>query len=155
MPDSPHDLVLVTKGSRFIRLGWSLAPEEFGNSQIVQFIIKYLPTSGSGNMVSSVKHPLTQSSLSCRLTNLASGITGTWFLKVSSCLSFPFAELRQNDMEGNPAVGEVTVPGNAYSEVINNLKPATTYHFSVVAQNEIGVSGPSEVSVVIIGFKRN
>ena len=88
-----------------------------------------------------------------------SGINVTWpfktffFVSLSPiCLSEP----HQNEMEGNPAVGEVTVPGNVYSEVINNLKPATTYHFSVVAQNEVGISGPSEVSVVtIMGFKRN
>ena len=49
-------------------------------------------------------------------------------------------------MEENTGVGEITVPGNVYSQVINNLKPATVYHISVVAQNEIGFSGPSEVS---------
>ncbi|CAG7733862.1 unnamed protein product [Allacma fusca] len=100
VPEAPQDINLIAKGSRFVRLGWSLSPSQFGNSPIIQFSIKYV----------------------------AAGGPESWL----------------KGLEGSSTLAEISVPGSANSETISNLSPATTYHFSVIARNEIGSSGPSE-----------
>lgn len=41
---------------------------------------------------------------------------------------------------------EVRVSGTVFSETIRNLRPSTTYLFSIIAENEVGQGEPSEVS---------
>ena len=40
---------------------------------------------------------------------------------------------------------EVSVPGDTFVETVNNLRPATAYHFTIYAKNEIGLSPASKV----------
>lgn len=46
-------------------------------------------------------------------------------------------------------VDRVIVPGHTNEAQVQKLSPATTYHIRINAENEIGVSDPSEVSTII------
>jgi len=43
----------------------------------------------------------------------------------------------------------VLVPGQQVMATVINLRPATTYHLRIVAENEIGSSEPSDVVTII------
>lgn len=43
----------------------------------------------------------------------------------------------------------VLVPGQQTEASVFNLRPATTYHLRIVAENEIGMSDPSETVTII------
>lgn len=46
-------------------------------------------------------------------------------------------------------IDRVLVPGNQIEAGVFNLRPATTYHLRIVAENEIGSSEPSDVVTII------
>lgn len=46
-------------------------------------------------------------------------------------------------------IERVLVPGNQNEAGVFNLRPATTYHLRIVAENEIGASEPSDVVTII------
>lgn len=45
-------------------------------------------------------------------------------------------------------IDHVLVPGDQNIASVFSLKPATSYHFRIVAQNEIGMSGPSDTVTI-------
>lgn len=46
-------------------------------------------------------------------------------------------------------IDRVLVPGNQNEAEVFNLRPATTYHLRIVAENEIGSSEPSDVVTIL------
>ena len=46
-------------------------------------------------------------------------------------------------------IDRVNVPGHQTTSGIYNLRPATTYHMRVVAENSIGTSEPSDIVNII------
>ena len=47
------------------------------------------------------------------------------------------------------SIERVLVPGNQNEAGVYNLKPATTYHLRIVAENEIGGSEPSDTVTIL------
>lgn len=41
------------------------------------------------------------------------------------------------------------IPGEQTTAHVYNLRPATTYHMRIVAENEVGTSQPSDVVTII------
>lgn len=46
-------------------------------------------------------------------------------------------------------IDRVLVPGSQSEAGVFNLRPATTYHLRIVAENEIGTSDPSDTVTII------
>lgn len=51
-------------------------------------------------------------------------------------------------VESSGELQELHVSGSLFTETIRNLRPATAYFFTVIAENQVGHSQPSEVSAV-------
>lgn len=58
-------------------------------------------------------------------------------------------EYKQSKANWESGMERVLVPGDQTEAGVFTLKPATTYHIRIVAENEIGISDPSDTVTII------
>ncbi|XP_049823713.1 Down syndrome cell adhesion molecule-like protein Dscam2 isoform X9 [Aethina tumida] len=58
-------------------------------------------------------------------------------------------EYKQSKASWDSSTDSVLVPGDLTEAGINTLRPATTYHIRIIAENEIGKSDPSDTVTII------
>ncbi|XP_035702855.1 Down syndrome cell adhesion molecule-like protein Dscam2 isoform X2 [Folsomia candida] len=114
-PPSVRNLHVISKGSRFVRVGWQLTQD--GNSPIIQFIIKYRLQSGKSFRLPHSK---------CYIHHVHFALIIVTFSLNISAISNDFHEL--------------TVPGQVFAETVANLKPARKYSLLIIAENQVGQS---------------